>query len=145
MYLYLLITQSEQQGLDVSALDESLTLPLDTSGVLGCCSSSDDKEYNSAFTQDDAVEEYKDWLDQQAKDTVKMILFIVMDTFITRFGLTQVNAAKEASLFVEGKYNEKTIRYWHKDFYNKHREFSESLQGKYNRPFILDDENFTAN
>ena len=41
-----------------------------------------------------------------------------MDTFITRFGLTQVNAAKEASLFIGGKYNEKTIRYWRKDYIN---------------------------
>ena len=74
MYLY-----HEQQGLDVSALDESLTLPLDTSGVLECCSSSDDEEYNSAFTQDDAVEEYKDWLDQQAKDIVKMHMKLVLE------------------------------------------------------------------
>ena len=62
---------------------------------------------------------------------------VAMDTFITRFGLTQVNAAKETSLFVGGKYNEKTIQYWRKDFYNNHGEFSESLQGKHNRPFIL--------
>ena len=121
-------------------MDESLTLPLDTSGILECCSSSDE-DYNSAFTQDDAVKVYRDWLDQQAKDTVKMVSLVVMDTFITRFRLTQVNAAKEASLFVGHKYNEKTIQYWHKDFYTNHGEFSESLQGKQNRPFILDDEN----
>lgn len=121
-------------------MDESLTLPLDTSGILEYCSSSDDEEYDSAFTQEDAVEAYRDWLDQQGKDTIKMISLMAMDTFITRFGLTQVNAAKEASLFIGGKYNEKTIRYWRKDFYTNHGEFSESLQGKHNRPFILDDE-----
>ena len=75
-------------------MDESLTLPLDTSGILECCSSSDDEDYNSAFTQDDAVEVYRDCLDQQAKDTVKMVSLIAMDAFIRRFGLTQVNATK---------------------------------------------------
>ena len=123
------------------SLDESLILPLDESGILECYSNSDDEEYNSAFTQEDAIDEYKDWLDQQAKDTIKMISLIAMDTFIKRFGLTQVNAAKEASLLVGCKYNEKTIRYWRKDFYANHGEFSESSQGKHNRPYILDDEN----
>ena len=83
---------------------------------------------------------YRDWLDQQGKDTIKMILLMAMGTFITRFGLTPVNAAKEASLFIGCKYNKKTILYWLKDFYTNHGEFSESLQGKHNRPFILDDE-----
>jgi len=40
---------------------------------------------------------------------------MAMDTFIQRFILTQVNAAKEASMFIGNKYNEKTIQYWHKD------------------------------
>ena len=137
------IAQSVQQDPDTSAsqsLDESLSLPLDTSGILEYCSSSDDEDYDTAFTQQDAVEGYRDWLDQLSKDTVKMISLMAMDTFITRFGLTQVNSAKEGSLFIGGKYNEKTIRYWRKDYYTNHGEFSESLQGKHSRPFILNDE-----
>ena len=82
------------------------------------CSSSYDEEYNSNFTDKDALEQFKDWLDQQPKDVSKIISIMAMDTFIRWFGLTQVNATKEASLFIGQKHNEKTIRYWCKNYVN---------------------------
>ena len=100
-------------------------LPLNSSGILECFSNSDEEEYNSNFSAEDAVEEYKDCLDQP-KDTIKIISVMAMDTFISQFGLTQVNAAKETSLFIGRNYNEKTIWYWRKDYYTSHGEFSES-------------------
>jgi len=115
-------------------------LPLSSSGILECFSSSDEEEYNPSFSAEDAIEEYKDWLDQQPKDTIKIISVMAMDTFIN--GLTQENAVKEASLFIGHNYNEKTIRYWQKDYYTNHGDFSESQQGKHARLFILDDEDF---
>jgi len=71
------VDQEEQQS-----LDESLVLPLNSSGILECFLSSDEEEYNSSFSAEHAVEEYQDWLDQQPKDTIKMISVMAMDTFI---------------------------------------------------------------
>ena len=78
MYLFITTVDQEEQ----QSLDESLVLPLNSSGILECFSSSDEEEYNSSFSAEDAIEEYKDWLDQQPKDTIKVIS--VMDTFIRR-------------------------------------------------------------
>ena len=61
-----------------------------------------------------------------------------MDTFIARFGLTTVGAAKEVGLFLQ--MNEKTVWTWRKDFYANHGSFSESRQGRHARPYVLDDE-----
>lgn len=38
------------------------------------------------------------------------------------------------------RHNEKTIHSWHKDC-NESGEFTESMKGKYCRPYIMDDEN----
>ena len=67
-----------------------------------------------------------------------MMAIVLMDTFIERFGLTNVAAATEAGLVVE--YNEQTIRLWHTDFYSNKGEFSASAQGKRTCPYVLDDE-----
>ena len=61
---------------------KSLVFPLNSSGILECFLSSDEEEYNSSFSAKDAIEGYKDWLDQQPKDTIKMISVMAMDTFI---------------------------------------------------------------
>ena len=104
MYLFITtINQEEQQS-----LDESLVLPPIASEILECFLSSDEEEGNSSFSAEAAIEEYKDWYNQQ-QNTIKMIAVMAMDIFIRRFGLTQVNAAKEASLFIGHNYNEKTI------------------------------------
>ena len=63
---------------------------------------------------------------------------VLMDTFIGRFGLSNVAAATEAGLVVG--YNEQMIRLWHTDFYSNKGEFSASAQGKHTRPYVLDDE-----
>ena len=64
---------------------------------------------------------------------------ILMNTFRTRFGLTDVAAATEAGLVVA--YNESGIWDRRKEFYDNEGEFYESLKGKYHRPYVLDDEN----
>ena len=63
---------------------------------------------------------------------------ILMDTFRTCFGLTDVAAASEAGLVVG--YSEKSIRSWRKEFYENEGEVDESLKGKHSRPYVLDDE-----
>ena len=82
---------------------------------------------------------YKEWIRCQSKYTIKIMALILMDTFRTRFGLTDVAAATEAGLVVG--YNERSIRDWRKEFYDNEGEFHESLKGKYHRPYVLDDEN----
>ena len=82
---------------------------------------------------------YKEWMNCQNKYTIKIIAHILMDTFRARFGLTDVAAAKEAGLVVG--YSERSVRTWHKEFYENEGEFGESLKGKHSRPYVLDDEN----
>ena len=116
-----------------TCLDDSLILP-----VINDLDSSDDVE-DAPFSSTDANEAYKEWIGCQCKDNVKMMAIILMDTFIQRFGLTNVAAATEAGLVVG--YNEQTFRNWHSDFYACKGEFSCSAQGKHNHPYVLDDEN----
>ena len=70
---------------------------------------------------------YKEWIRCQSKYTIKIMALMLMDTFKTRFGLTDVAAATEAGLVVG--YNERSIRDWRNE------------RGKYNRPYVMDDEN----
>ena len=99
---------------------------------------SDNEIDDAPFCSADVNEVYKEWISCQFKDNVKMMAIILMDTFIKRFGLTNVSAATEAGLVVG--YNEKTIQKWHADFYAFKGEFSASAQGKHTRPYVLDDE-----
>ena len=46
-------------------MDESLVLPLIASGILEFFSGSDEGKGNSSFSAEDAIEEYKDWYNQQ--------------------------------------------------------------------------------
>ena len=80
---------------------------------------------------------YKEWIRCQSKYTIKIMALILMDTFKTRFGLTDVAAATEAGLVVG--YKERSIRDWRKEFYDNEGEFHESLKGKYHQPYVLDD------
>jgi len=82
---------------------------------------------------------YKEWVGSQNKHTIKIMALILMDTFRKRFGLTDVTAATEAGLVVG--YNERSIRAWHKEFYENDGEFGEAVRGKHFRPYVLDDEN----
>ena len=91
------------------------------------------------FSEDDAMVVYKEWIGCQTKATTKMISIMFMDIFRGRFALTDVAAAKEVALVVDA--NEKTIRTWRNDFYENGGDFTESGQGKHNRPYVLDDEN----
>ena len=99
---------------EATDLDESLTLP----GVE--IPSDDESTDDETFVPEEC---YKEWIGCQNKYTIKIMALILMDTFRTRFGLTDVAAASEAGLV---GYSEKSIRSWHKEFYE--REYDESLK-----------------
>ena len=102
---------------------------------LQCSESSDD---GSSFTNDDAREVYQAWLKEKSKHDIKVMAVMFMDNLIERFDMTTLGAAKEVGLLLG--HNEKTIRTWRRDFYNNGGLFTESLQGKHSRQFVLDDE-----
>ena len=53
-----------------------------------------------------------------------MMAVMAMDTFMSRFGLTTVGAAKEAGLLLH--VNKKTLRTWRNNLYANDGIFSES-------------------
>ena len=117
------------------SLDESLIVPR----VEVFPEDEDSEEAEDVpLTKDTAKEVYKEWIASQCKDTTKMFAIIMMDTFRTRFGLTDVAAATEAGMVVG--FNEKTVRTWHNDFYGQGGTFSQSQQGRHNHRCVLDDE-----
>ena len=61
---------------------------------------SSDETEDVPFSSADANEAYKEWVNCQCKDNVKMMAVILMNTFIERFGLTNVAAATEAGFVV---------------------------------------------
>ena len=99
---------------------------------------SDDDDDSIEFEEFEPEEFYKVWVNCQSKYTIKILALILMDTFRTRFCLTDVAAASKAGHIVG--YSERSIRSWHTDFYSNKREFEESLRGKHSRPYVLDDE-----
>ena len=112
-------------------LDNSISLPR-----VEYVSDSDDESIDSEPFSPEQF--YQEWIKCQNKFNIKIFALILMDTFKSRFGLTDVAAATEAGLVVG--YSEKSIRSWHKEFYDNEGEFGESLKGKHCRPFVLDDE-----
>ena len=128
---YQRLQEDENVGVNPEAtdLDESLTLP--RVEIPSDDESIDDEKFEPENF-------YKEWIGCQNKYTIKIIALILMDTFRTRFGLTDVAAASEAGLVVG--YSEKSIRTWRNEFYENDGEFDESLKGKHIRPYVLDDE-----
>ena len=92
---------------------------------------------DAPLTEDTPKEVYKEWIASQCKDITKTVAIVMMDTFRTRFGLTDVAAATEAGM-VEGA-NEKTVHTWHNDFYGQGGTFTQSQQGRHNHCCVLDD------
>ena len=119
-------------------MDESFSVRLNAHTDSDADGGSSDEEGTEEFSIISAEHIYYDWLQQLPKSDVKMMAMVAMDTFIARFGLTTVGAAKEVGLFLQ--LNEKTVRTWRKDFYANHGSLSESRQGKHARPYVLDDE-----
>ena len=115
---------------EATDLNESLTLP--RVEVASDNESMDDKKFSSE-------EFYQEWISCQNKYTIKILALILMDAFVARFRLTDVSAASEAGRIVG--YSERSVRTWHKEFYENEGEFNESLKGKHSRPYVLDDEN----
>ena len=122
----------------LSSLDESFSLRLNAHTFSDSDGDPSDNEDSADFSVTSAQHVYHDWVKQQPKENVKMMALMAMDTFMGRFGLTTVGAAKEAGLLLH--LNEKTVRTWRNDFYANDGSFSESRQGKHVRPYVLDDE-----
>ena len=101
------------------SLDESLILPR----VEILPEDYGEEAGDAPLTEDTAKEVYKEWIASQCKDSTKMFAIIMMDTFRTRFGLTDVAAATEAGMVVG--FNEKTVRTWHNDFYGQGNTFTQ--------------------
>ena len=125
-------TESEQ----AESLDESLRVPV--SAQLSDHDSSESSDDGSSFTNDDAREVYQAWLKEKSKHDIKVMAVMFMDNLIERFDMTTLGAVKEVCLLLG--HNEKTICTWRRDFYNNGGHFTESLQEKHSRQFVLDDE-----
>ena len=67
-----------------------------------------DEDYSDVFTKEEAAEIYLDWLSELDKNDVRMMVVMVFDTFMQRFGLTKRGAASELARLLDK--NEKTIR-----------------------------------
>ena len=61
-------------------------------------SDDENSDIHVKFNEADAKQAYDDWVSSQPKATLKMIAIVLMDTFKTRFGLTNVVAATEAHI-----------------------------------------------
>lgn len=126
---------SNQDPATDGSLEESLILPR----VEVFPEEEDSEEAGDLpLTKDSSKEVYKEWIASQCKKTAKMFVIIMMDTFTTRLGLTDVPAATEAGMVVG--FNEKTVCTWHNDFYGQGGTFTESQQGRHNHRCVLDDE-----
>ena len=119
-------------------MDKSFSVRLNAHTDSDADGGSSDEEGTEEFTIISAQHIYHDWMQQQPKSDMEMMAMVAMDTFITRFELTTVGAAKEVGLLLQ--LNEKIVRTWRKDFYANHGSFSESRQGRHARPYVLDDE-----
>ena len=104
-----------------SSLNDSLEMHLNAQNISEDDSSEDDYGF-------DPQQSYKEWVQKQPRDNLKVLAVMLMDTFIDRFGLTSVAAAKESGLLFN--LNEKTVRTWRRDFYDNNGVFTETRQGK---------------
>lgn len=119
-----------------TSLDASVSVHFDAHPTAS--DSEEETSDDEDFTVQNAHHIYHDLVQQQPKDTVKMMAVMTMDAFIAQFGLTSGGAAREAGLLLH--LNEKTVRMWRKDGYANQGSFSRSKQGRHVRPYVLDDE-----
>jgi len=98
---------------------------------------SDSDNLIDCMTADDSKSIWKKWLQEQPKDSLKMLSVMVTDTFTERFGLMKTNAAEESALLLGMN---KTIRTWRKNYYANMGKFSDSKQGRHSRPYIILDD-----
>ena len=135
---------------DLSMSSTSAATPIMLSSIVSPASDSDDlftqtslgwdpndvsdeseNEDEQPFTYEDAQKVYDDFMPSIERSTLKLVCVALMDNFVHGFHLKEVAAAQEVgSMF---GFNEKTVRYWRKDFYENRGEFTESRQGKYTR------------
>ena len=118
------------------ACDESLLLP-------GVHDSADEDENQSdeegeEFNQDKASDALTEWMLTQPRENKQSFSVMLMDHFIVKWKFVKTRAAQEAAEIV--KVNEKTVRRWHKEFYDNKGCFSEDARGQYERLCVLNDE-----
>ena len=65
------------------------------------------------------------------RQSVQMMAVMFLDVLLESFNTKTLGAAKEVGLLLG--HNEKTVRTWHRDFYDNQSHFTESKQGKHLR------------
>ena len=75
------------------SLDESFRVPVTTQ-----LSDHDSNESIGGFTNVDVHHIYKEWLQQQPKQSMQILAVMFMDRLLERFNMTTVGAAKEVGL-----------------------------------------------
>ena len=111
------------------SLEESFRVPVTTQ--LSDHDSSESSDDSGGFTNVDAHHIYKEWLQQHPRQSVKMMAVMFLDGLLENFNTTTLGAAKEVGLLIG--HNEKTVRTWHRYFYDNQGHFTESKQGKHLR------------
>ena len=86
-------------------------------------SSEEDSDLETEFNETAAKEVYSKWIASQSKTNIKMLVVMLMDIFLSRFGMGDVGAATEVGIVVGC--NQKTVRMWWHDFYGNGGCFSE--------------------
>ena len=83
-------------------------------------------------------EVFDDWMVSLRHDQRQMLSVILMEHFRNRLNFSAKAAATEAGSIIG--YNEKTVRRYRKDFFENEGEFSQQMQGKYERHCVYHDE-----
>ena len=141
-----LMRQAKTSNVDDSEdSDDSLELPRPSDGSDEESDfevESDDDSDDDAWAPNDSVyDAYEDWLFHLEREDKKMMALLLYDNYVDSFKLQKTAAAAEVSSLLG--MSERTVRQWRKDFVSNGGEFSEYQRGKYQRYYvILDDEEY---
>ena len=102
----------------------------------GMGSESSDEE--SDFNDQKAQDIFDDWVTSLPVFQRKTLAVLLFHSFRVRQQMSITGAAQE-SASITG-YNEKTVRMYHKEFYDNKGQFTETKQGKYKRNNLINDE-----
>ena len=101
--------------------------------------SENDSDESTEFDDEKAQGVFDDWMISLPAMQRKMLSVLLFQSFRTRQAMNVTDAAQEAASITG--FNEKTVRTYHKDFYDNGGKFKESRQGKHQRHCLLNDEN----
>lgn len=126
----------------VSSMETSLVLPgPHASSDEGSLETDpdDDDDSTPPFDYGDSVAVFDEWVSLERRESRQMFAVRLMDLLIHEHGYLKTKAAEEAANVVQ--VNERTVRRWHKDFYEHNGQLTEDGRGRYERLCILSDEN----